>query len=214
MIPLRIVARLGGPSTGAPILDGLLAFVVAQRAGLVAGFGPLQPIDIPIATDQTERIYMCSSPSVRWEARELRYLNRKFPIGEAQMLAEPKLKRVNISMGACRSYRLPGDVAWAEGDSIAWWCIGDAEKISMLLRDVTHLGKRRAVGRGRVDRWEVEMCEPWDEGFPVVRDGMPLRPLPLDWPGLAQDVTTGYSTLRPPYWLHANESLCAMPSNA
>ena len=210
MVPLAVTARLGGPVTGAPMLDALLAFVVAQRAGLVAGFGPMQRIDTPLAQEPQGRFSLVSSPVVSWEAREGRFVHRRFPIPEAQLLGDAKLRRVNISAGACRSYRIPGDVAWAKDDAIRWWCIGDRDAILDLLGDVRYLGKRRAVGRGVVDRWVVEPCKPWGYGFPVVCDGAPMRPLPLDWPGLV-DPPTAYSTLTHPYWDHSAEQLCAVP---
>jgi len=199
-----------GPVTGAPFLDGLLGFVAAQRLGLVAGFGPLQDVAIPIEREPAGRFYLASSPQVSWDQREQRYIHRRFPLHEAQMLGDAKLRRVHIGAGACRSYRIPGDVAWAKGDAIRWWCVGDKVSIEGHLIEVRYLGKRRAVGRGIVDRWEVEPCEPWP-GFPVTREGQPLRPLPLDWPDLAEDVGTGYHVLSPPYYRHTDEVLCAVP---
>ena len=45
-----------------------------------------------------------------------------------------------------------------------------------LLALVGYVGKKRSVGLGPVDRWEVAPCEPWGDGFPVVDpDGKPLR---------------------------------------
>jgi hypothetical protein len=193
------------------MLDALLEFVVAQRAGLVAGFGPIERLTTPLAREPADRFALCSSPLVSWQAREGRYIHRRFPIHEAQMLGESKLRRVNISAGACRSYRIPGDVAWAKEDAIRWWCLGDPIGIEQHLMSIRYLGKRRAVGRGIVERWMVEPCESWGDGFPVMRDGAPTRPLPLDWHGLV-DPPTAYCTLAPPYWDHAKEVLCAVPA--
>lgn len=208
---LAVTAHMRCPMSGAPMLDALLEYVVVQRAGLVAGFGPIQRVSTPLDREPQGRFAMCSSPAFSWEAREGRYIHRRFPIYEAQLLGDGKLRRVNISAGACRSYRIPGDVAWADGDAIRWWCVGDLPGVEDLLSEVRYLGKRRAVGRGVVDRWSVEPCESWGDGFPVVRDGRPMRPLPLDWPGLV-DPPTAYHTLAPPYWDHAAEVLCAVPA--
>jgi len=210
MIPLAITAHLRGPITGAPMLDGLLAFVVAARAGHVAGFGPLEQVEIPIAMEPEGRFHMCSSPIVSWDQRELRYINRKFPLHEAQLLGDARLRRVQLSAGATKSYRIPGEVAWAERDVIRWYAIADADAVREILLVVTHLGKRRAVGRGAIDRWEVEPCESWGEGFPVVHDGKPVRPLPADYPGL-HEPSLAYSTLSFPYYQHERETLCAVP---
>lgn len=211
MTPLLVTAHLSGPVTGAPMLDALLAYVLAQRLGLVAGFGEMQRIYVPIAREPDDRFALVSSPIVSWEARETRFVHRRFPLHEAQLLGDSKLRRVRIGAGACKSYRIPGDVAWADGDAIRWWCVGDGSAIEEQLADIRYLGRRRAVGRGIVHRWAVDPCEAWGEGFPIVRDGHPMRPLPADWPGLI-DPPMGYHTLSPPYWDHTAEVLCAVPA--
>lgn len=210
MIPICVTARMRGPMTGAPMLDGLLAFVVARRAGLVAGFGPMQTIEIPVAREPGGRFHLCSSAVVEWVAHERRFINRRFPVAEAQLPGMTPMRRVNLSAGPCRSYRLPGDVAFAEDDAVRWYLVGDRDAVEDLLGEVTHLGKRRGAGRGAVARWEVEPCEPWGDGFPIVREGKPMRPLPVDWPGLVEP-TTGYNTLSFPYYEHTAEQLCAVP---
>lgn len=211
MKPLCVTAHLRGGITGAPMLDGLLAFVVARRLGFVAGFGDLQAVEIPVEREAAGRFHLCSAAVVSWDGHERRFTNRRFPVPEAQLPGMTGMRRVNISAGACRSYRLPGDVSFAEEDAVRWYLVGDESAVADLLSEVTHLGKRRAVGRGAVARWDATPCEPWGDGFPVVRDGKPMRPLPIDYPGLdAPD--TGYSTLTYPYYQHTEERLCAVPS--
>jgi hypothetical protein len=209
---MRVRAIVRAAVTGPPPIDSLLASVEAQRAGLVAGFGPLQPVEIPIARESAGRFHLCSAALAEYDAHELRWVNRKFPLAEAQIMAGPRLKRVNISAGACKSYRLPHEAAWPKDDTITWFAAGDRDRVRELLGYVTHLGRRRAVGRGAVREWIVEPWETW-EGFPVVLDGKPLRPLPLDWPGLVEPAE-GYGTLTFPYWDHVREDRCAMPDRA
>ncbi len=207
--PLRIVAHMRGPVTGAPMLDGLLAAVVAQQRGLVAGFGPLEHVDIPIEWEPGTRFHLASGPLVAYDGHEHRWVNRKFPLGEAQMLGDTKLKRVHLGAGPTKSYRIPHEAKFCMGDQIAWYCVGDEEAIRSLLVFVGYLGRRRAVGRGAVERWLVEPTEPWG-GFPLVQDGKALRPLPVDWPGLVEP-TMAMHTLTYPYWEHTREELCAVP---
>jgi hypothetical protein len=64
-----------------------------------------------------------------------------------------------------------------------------------------------------VAEWSVDACEPWGDGFPVVRDGRALRTLPADWPGLVDPVLR-YRVLSPPYWEHTREEVCASVSHA
>jgi hypothetical protein len=44
-----------------------------------------------------------------------------------------------------------------------------------------------------------------------LRNGVPLRSLPPDWTGLAEQSTLAYRTLTYPYWQHEREQLCAIP---
>lgn len=210
--PVRITAMLRTPLSAPPMLDGLLAFVEAQRAGLVHGFGDVEEIEIPIARAPGGAFHLVSGPIWEPESHELRWVNRKFPLAEAQLLGDAKLRRVPISAGPCKSYRIPQEVAFAKDDRIVWYALGEAERIRDLLGLVTHLGRKRGVGRGAVDMWFVEPCDPWDAGFPVVRDGLATRPLPIDWPGLV-DPAPGYATLTYPYHQHEREDLCAIPTN-
>jgi hypothetical protein len=167
------------------------------------------PLEIPVAKEPGGRFYLASFSDSQWEGHELRWVNRRYPVAEAQALAGPKLRRIQINAGPCKSFRIPLESGHLVGDEMRWWCLGEAEPIRDLLALVTHLGRRRGVGLGRVAEWMVEPCEPWD-GFPVLRDGRPLRPLPLDWPGLVA-TEPGMAVLFPPYWERTREEVCAVP---
>lgn len=213
--PIVVTATIGGPihaPDGLPMLDGLLAWATAARDGLpmVLTAADAQDIDLPLQRSACGRLWLCSQGSGEVEAAELRYTNKRPAIEQIQTLAEPKMKRVDIGAGANKGYRIPRPVSYLVEDRITWWAIGDVGAVRALLELVTHIGKKRSVGWGRVVGWRVEPVSPWD-GFPVLRDGMPLRPLPLDWPGLAPAAPTGFRTVSPPYWNHANENLCAVP---
>lgn len=214
MTPLRITARLLGPISlphGPLHLDGLLAWSEAQRQRLPPiGFAPLATIEIPVEREPGGRFHLCSSSLATFDSHESRYVNRRFPLEQAQVLGDAKLKRIHLGAGATKSYRIPTELAFAEGDMLTWFAIGDRDGIVDLLAHVTHLGKRRAVGRGRVDAWTVEPCEPWGDGFPVVREGRALRPLPPDWPGLVEPVLAR-AALTYPFWDRTRVLTCAVP---
>jgi hypothetical protein len=210
--PLHVTVELSSPLylPGKWIaLDALLASQVALRAGLVAiDIDHLEPVEIPVAKEPGGRFHLCSVSFGEALTNELQHTNRRPPIEQYQMMANDKLRRVDIRAGANKGYRIPRPVA--HYDRLEWWCIGDADSIGELLATVTHLGKKRSVGLGRVERWMVEPCATWP-GFPVVRDEQPLRPLPLDWPGLRRPAR-GFHCLTYPYWHHDMEHLCAVPS--
>ena len=93
---------------------------------------------------------------------------------------------------------------------MTWFALGDRNGVEALLTWVHYLGKKRSVGLGKVLAWHVVDVEPWP-GFPVLRDGAPLRALPLDWPGLGEH-RRDFRVLAPPYWERWREEECAVPA--
>lgn len=213
--PLIVTARISGAISlpWAPIaLDGLLMWAVAQRLNLppiIAG-EQIAPLEIPLAREPGGRFHLASLSEQVVEERELRYINRRFPIEQGQTLGNRKLRRIQINAGAQKSYRLPMETQHLVEDRLRWWCIGDRAEIQGLLAEVHFLGKKRSTGLGQVREWIVDACEAWP-GFPVLRDGAPLRALPPDWPGLAADVDIQLRNLSPPYWDRTKETECAVP---
>jgi hypothetical protein len=192
------------------MLDALLASAVATRDALPRE--PIVDIEIPLARSECGRFWLCSSGQSRDDEHTLRYLYKRFPLAEAQLLGSG-IKRVNMASGPSRSYRIPQDTTHLVGDQIHWYAVGDAGEVEALLVGwIGYLGRKRGVGLGKVAHWHVEECEPWGDGFPVVRDWQPLRPLPTDWPGLADNVELAMATLSPPYWRRSEERECAVPS--
>lgn len=202
--PLRVTATMGGPfisMTGTLPLDGILASTVARVEALPPPLDEdgLLPIDIPIARSECGRFHLCSHGICERDAMETVYINQRFPVEQAQAMGGPKVKRVQLSTGQTKSHRLPK--AAGHADAVHWYCIGDADRIRDLLRLVSFVGSKRAVGFGRVRRWTVEPVEPWGPTFPVLLDGAPLRPLPADWPGVDRRASRDYGRLTYPYWL-------------
>jgi len=215
--PLHVVAHLQGGiclPNGPIALDALLTWAEAMRRELPppATAQDCQDLPLPIARSTCGRYWLASFGAYEPEEHEVDWTNRRFPIAEAQMLAEPKLRRVNMSAGACKSYRLPRERMHLRGDRIDWWAIGDADGVRELLMYVGYLGKRRGVGLGRVREWRVGPCESWGEGFPVVRDGYPTRALPLDVSGIADDAERAMHAILPPYWAHTRRVEAWVPS--
>jgi hypothetical protein len=208
MDPLLVTAHIRGAFVPPPpFLDALLGWAVATRDDLPPAFIGVRDLDIPVQLSDCGRVYLCSAPQWSAEWHDKRHINRRYPVQEAMLLGGPKLRRIDERAGPQKAYHLPQETAHAVGDVVQWWCVGDREAILPLLQLVWYLGKRRAVGLGKVVRWTAEPCEPW-EGFPVLRDGYPLRPLPMDWPEVAEDSDVGMHVLRPPYWQHQKEEPC------
>jgi hypothetical protein len=223
VIPLRVTASLASDLANPerpPALDALLAYArcLSEAREPPDPTKPVPRVDLSdvLALSPCGRICLCSFGLAEVEQRVRgRFTNRRFPIAEAQAMSHPKFTRVGLTGGPCKSFRIPIETGWLRGDEVVWFCVGDAERVRELLAWITHLGKRRGVGLGKVARWDVEPCDPaangWGEGFPVVRDGRALRHLPLDWEG-AREADQGYAVVTYPYWERDREELCLVPS--
>lgn len=203
--PLRVTAHLRGPvcmPEGHVALDALLAWAVCQVEAVPAPevLGEVLEVDIPIERESMGRFHLCSFSVGQVEQRERQWTNRRPVVAEAQALTGPRVKRMEFAVGRGKAVRKPREVAHLVDDRLDWWCVGDAGRIRYLLGIVGHVGKFTGRGLGRVDRWDVVEVTPWDEGFPVLLDGQPLRPLPLDWPGLPDDIYARRAVLTFPYW--------------
>jgi hypothetical protein len=85
-----------------------------------------------------------------------------------------KRGRFNItpSDGAFMEMRVP--VPTVVADRWEAYCIGNADKIGLLLETVTAVGKERARGFGAVDHWEIESVA----SFELVHEGQLTRSIP------------------------------------
>lgn len=208
--PLEVVATLYGrvmlPSYGVH-LDALLMAAVARIEMLPPLVDPADAVDIPIPVERSAcgRYYLASASSCRVVGRDVRHINKRFPIAEWQQLGGGKsAQRIQLSAGASKSFRIPTEAHRVEGQRITWWCVGEREEIARLLSVITSVGRLRGHGEGEVRAWTVEPCEPWP-GFPVLgREGEALRNLPLDTPGLGAHVPR-FGNLTPPYHLRTTE---------
>lgn len=217
MTPLRVVAdletRIVLPVEGIH-LDALLMAAVARRDDLpplrtMAEARDAAEPSIPIALSACGRYYQCTTSIVHVEGHEHRWVNRRFPLAESIALGGPSVKRLQLSAGPAKGYRIPVEATHAR--CLTWYAVGDLWAVRELLSLVTRLGRRRAVGEGTITAWRVdEMDETW-AGFPVLSaDGVPMRSLPLDTPGLGAH-TLRMGRVRPPYWSRSGEEMVAAP---
>lgn len=214
MTPLQVTARIAGPIAlpERPIaLDALLAYAVCLRDGIPPATlaSEVQPVEIPVEREPGGRFHLASVGHYEIEQASLKHIHKRAPIEQYQALGSDKIRRVQITAGPNKSYRIPFELLHLVDDSITWWCVGEQGEIEALLQLVHHLGKKRSVGHGKVVRWTIEEMEPWD-GFPVAVDGKPLRNLPADWLGLS-DPVLAHGNLTYPYWRHDTEEICACP---
>lgn len=214
MIPIVVRARLRS-SVCLPMdsvaLDALLAFAVTIRDQIPPALSDEEvvPIEIPIARAEGGRFHLASVGHFDVERHELRHVSKRAPIEHYKTLGG-KIGSVSISSGPDKGSRIPMPVVHPKDGLITWWAVAtDVQEVRSLLGLVSHLGKRRAVGMGHVQSWEVEKVEPWGDGFPVLLpDGTPTRTLPEGWPGVRDDAPRGWRCVTYPYWQRTREEPC------
>lgn len=193
-------------------LDGLLAGVVARNQGMQPPrvLSEVVDIEIPIKRAPCGRFHLASNACAQGLlfSRE-QYVHKRAPHEWYAVLCGDKVKRVDISKEPDKSWRVC-KVGYRY-QRVQWWCLGEADAIKHLLLGVTRLGARRRHGCGEIEQWTVELSSTW-EGFPVLRDGAPLRNLPLDYPGLSAGFQQRVSRLTFPYFLKEGTEMLSCPS--
>lgn len=215
MKPLKITAHLYGHVLLESIaLDALLAAVVARKTGVppICVAGKVE-IEIPVQKEHQGRFHLCSFGQFRKEpgSHDTRYTNRRFPAEMAARYGTEKQRSINVSAGLTKTYRIPRQISHLNDDKIDFFALGDLKEIEELLSWVKFVGKQTSVGNGKIKSWTVQECEGW-EGFPVLKEGRPLRPLPVDYNGLGHH-ELAYRVLTYPYWERNREELCAVATD-
>lgn len=194
------------------MLDALLGYAVCLRDDIDPALTEDELVEIDIPLVRRNGVYQCTQAHFDIERYEGKHITGRPVIEEAKLYGAPTRKSVAIAAGLDKGTRTPLPILYPRDGVVTWWTLGAPEETATLLhRYVTHLGKRRAVGHGRIERWEVVEIEPWGDGFPVSKDGQPLRPLPLDHPGIDESAEHGYRVLHPPYWRKHLEQECFVP---
>lgn len=212
MKPLHIVAHLSGPVRlphGWLALDSLLGAAVCVREGIPPALTGEPLTDLTpwlsraLARSECGRLWLASFSVGEPEQAEKRWVTKRPPIAEAQSMGSDRVRSINIGAGPMKAIRRPAEATHMRGDRLDWFAVGDAAEVRDLLSFVPACGSKRNAGDGGVRRWSVDEVEPWSPGFPCVLAGLPLRPLPLDWPGVDQTkATVETMALSPPYWPH------------
>lgn len=216
--PLRVSCRLSGPVCMpgyAVALDGVLAATVCQMTGQPPAMSAadIVPVEIPIQREQAGRFHLASTAIFEVDKYAAAFTNRRFPLAAAQEMGDPKrMRRILVTGGATKNFRIPRVHAHVARQEVVWFCMGASDALGELLPLVTAIGKKRGVGLGPVvlGSWCVDrVAVPWT-GFPVLQNGVPLRPLPLDYEGLGEHARA-FRTLTYPYWDRRTEQELAVP---
>lgn len=189
-------------------IDSILAYQAVLRTDQPIASNSIDcvPVEIPVLRSPCGRFHMASIAQFNIDKRSVGYTNKRFPTQEATDLSN--MRRVETSQGLTKAFRIPREHLHV--DKLTWYCIGKRNDCLALLGNVVSIGKKRGVGMGEIisGSWLVESVAPWD-GFPVLRDGMPLRPLPVDFHGVDKSkAEPAFRCLSYPYWVRAHEVEC------
>lgn len=220
MNPLKITMRISGEIMGPAVhLDGLLAARCAVRRKMppVGVAGDLLEANLAVLREEVAeclkwegRFFLCSNPVFEVEQRDRRFLTRRFQTERAASLGSEKVRKIELSTGPSKLFRVPVSTEILSEDSIEWLAVGDPARIADLLSEVSHIGKKRSQGLGKVEGFAIEPVETQQEGFPVVHNEAPLRALPPDYPGL-RNPRLALDSLCFPYWDIGRRVMCAVP---
>ncbi len=221
--PLRVRAWLRTPVVCEPALplDGILHYQAlrerygAESATVPGGLPGRSEESIPILPlavrdDGGKPHWYYASSWAQWPERAdgQDTWNKRLATTHVELLSDTgRPVRVQISRGRYRAYHMP--IFYRSALHVEWYCCGDVERLAALLAPVTHIGKKRSQGWGRVMRWEIE---PVAEDWSVWRNGKLMRTIPIL---AAQDLDCGQAWygIRPPYYQSANQTLVWLPSD-
>jgi CRISPR type IV-associated protein Csf3 len=119
-----------------------------------------------------------------YQIETIQYWRKKF----RQNRIEKMKGSVNTQQGIYREYNTPMCLLLTE--KMIAYAVGEKSKIKKALKEIKHLGKKRAYGKGKVISVKVEEIE---EDWSIVKDGKAMRWLPKK---------NGIRLVRcrPPYW--------------
>ena len=128
--------------------------------------------------------WACSFACGKPQREEIVYWHKRFDDKEAEAYVDFGGRRGKVDTGAgfYKDYRMP--LVTYLIPVLSWYAVGDITTVWEMVRAVTHIGKKRSQGYGRVARWQVEA---WPE------DLSHLRAVP--------DPAGSEMGIRPPYWL-------------
>jgi CRISPR type IV-associated protein Csf3 len=223
MDSLQIIAHMATPLVAyddwSPSLDALIEYQLLDRLDLITPNPtasdaeknlPLIFAEMPIARNilNDEWYWAVSSPHYIENHQQTQRYRKRWDKQELHLNWGKKRAKVSGSEGHFKNYDLPRYDR--EAQTIRWFCLGDAAKISELLLNVTHIGKKRSQGCGQVYKWEVL---PFKHDWHLWRGEHLARPMPVNIIKQPPAINMMQWGWRPPTWLAANKSMCYMPTD-
>jgi hypothetical protein len=217
--PLRIRAWLRTPVVGDQYmpLDGVLLYQAHRyQAGgfcpyTIPGAYTTQGVStIPVAIEHPgRRNWYYRASWAQWgphtDGRD--HWNKRFDMKHLRFADLGRKSKITTKSGEFKQYHMP--IFYRSALWVEWYLMADKEEMKYLLCTVTHLGKKRSQGWGRVSRWQIDE---WPEDWSVWRsDGRLMRGIPME--DAPQDKPLDFKIygIRPSYWRDNNQMPLVMP---
>jgi CRISPR type IV-associated protein Csf3 len=184
-------------------LDALLAWVLAPKQGFRHVTRDDEPaiIELPLKRKHYgEHWVWCASAlfPVGPTGEDLQFWRKRFRASRAELTSGSP----NLTNGTFREWNQPVPLLLCT--RLVAWGNGDASAVRKALREVTHLGKKRAHGYGKITNCTVESC---DNDYSIYnKDGCANRFIPDP---------RGTRKVRPipPYWNQHGSIHCLDPNS-
>jgi CRISPR type IV-associated protein Csf3 len=220
---LQIIAHMATPLVAyddwSPSFDALIEYQLLDQLGLITPNPtaadaeknlPLIFDEMPIArkTLKGEWYWAVSSPHYIENHQQTQRYRKRWDKQELHLDWGKKKAKVDSSQGHFKAYDLPRYDR--EMQTIHWFAIGNADKISELILNVTNLGKKRSQGCGQVHKWEVL---PFEHDWHLWRGESLARPMPINMIPQPQSINMMNWGWRTPYFVQSNRTMCYMPTD-
>jgi CRISPR type IV-associated protein Csf3 len=128
--------------------------------------------------------WACSFACGKATTEEMVHWHKRADQTDAETVVDFQGRRgvINTKSGFYKGYRMP--LITYLCPKLIWYAVGDPLEIARMCNQITHIGKKRSQGYGRVSEWSVALMD---------TDLSSLRAIPA---------TEGQPMgIRPPYWL-------------
>jgi CRISPR type IV-associated protein Csf3 len=215
MVKLKINANLAGPlilngSALCTPFDSILAYLAVERAKVQCE-KPLeiqQMVDIieslPLEKIATGGDYLNAASMVSLHGEHAHDAVTIYKSIRVQRFLDAGIDSGTVVDGVRQRFIAAGSGSYKTGapslyprlaNSASWTVRGDKEKIIDLLRNWTHIGKKSALGFGRIKDYAVTDAS---------KDDPIIRPLPVDYFDV---IPLSFMRLKPAYWIQDGRML-------
>ncbi len=171
-------------------LDALLSWVLAPRVGANKGLGRSDKPDyvpLPLLRRNIGKHWVWAASALfpdGAQEEDLQFWRKRFRQGRADISAGVP----NLKNGMYRDWNTPMPILLTS--RLIAYASGNRKECRRLLRELTHLGKKRAHGYGKIIEITYDQIE---EDWSILKDGKAMRWLP-------DETSDRLVRLRPPYW--------------